>query len=70
MIAVLQPEYASGDVGRHVLAVWSPDDVSVLRAEDLERVVAVAVGALVERSLDAVVCFRLARRPRSNTGSR
>ena len=34
--------------------------LELVRAEDLERVVAVAVGALVERSLDAVVCFRLA----------
>jgi hypothetical protein len=45
---VLEPEDARGDVGRHVLDVGRLDDLAVPRAEDLDRVVAVAVGALVE----------------------
>jgi transposase len=58
-VAVLQPEDARGDVGRHVLAVRHPRHLAVLVAEDLLRVVAVSVCALVERSHDAGVCFCL-----------
>ena len=58
-VAVLQPEDARGQVGRNVLLVRQLGDVAVLVAEDLDRVVAVADGALVERALDAVVGLRL-----------
>jgi hypothetical protein len=47
-VAVLEPEDAGGDVGRHVLDVRHLGDVAVLVAEDLDGVVAVADGAAVD----------------------
>jgi hypothetical protein len=47
-VAVLEPEDAGGDVGRHVLDVRHLGDVAVLVAEDLDGVVAVAGGAAVD----------------------
>ena len=54
MAAVFEPEYLSRHVRRHVLAVRNPRHLAVLVAEDLDRGIALADGALVERSLDAV----------------
>jgi hypothetical protein len=51
-VAVLQPEDLSCDIRRNVLDVGRLDDLAVLLAEDLDRVVVVADGALVERALD------------------
>jgi hypothetical protein len=50
--SILEAEDARGDVGRHVLDVGRVH--GLLRAsghEDFDRVVAVAVGALIERTL-------------------
>ena len=55
-VAVLQPEDAGGDVGRHVLDVGRVNRfISSSGPEDLDRVKAVAVGTAVERALDASV---------------
>ena len=59
-VAVLQPEDLSCDIRRNVLDVGRLDDLAVLLAEDLDRVVVVADGALVERALDTD--WRAARR--------
>jgi hypothetical protein len=58
-VAVLQPKNTRRDIGRNVLNVRHLGDVAVLVAEDLDRVIAVAVGSLIERTLDARVSFRL-----------
>jgi hypothetical protein len=58
--AVLQPKDADSDVGRRVLEIRHPRNLAVLVAEDLDGVVAVADGALVERAFDAAVSFGLA----------
>ena len=53
-IAVLQPNKRSSDVGRTMLDVVHDNGLFAPgRHEDLDRVVTVAVGALVERSLNA-----------------
>jgi hypothetical protein len=54
-VAVLQPEDLSCGIRRNVLDVGRLDDLAVLLAEDLDRVVVVADGALVERALDTDV---------------
>ena len=55
----LSQKMGRGHVGRDMLAVRHLGDVAVLVAEDLDRLVLVADGALVERALDAVVGLRL-----------
>jgi hypothetical protein len=55
-ITVLQPNKRSGDVGRAVLGVVNNNGLFAPgRHEDLDRFVVIAVGALVERALNAVV---------------
>jgi hypothetical protein len=55
-VAILQPEDARGDVGRHVLDVGRADQLlRAGRREDLDGVIAVTVGARVQRALDARV---------------
>jgi hypothetical protein len=55
-IAVLQPEDARGHIGRNVLDVRRVHGLrAVRRHEDLHGFVVIAVGALVERTLDAFV---------------
>jgi hypothetical protein len=54
-ISVLQPNKRSADVRRTVLGVVNDHRLfGTSRHEDLDRVVTVAVGALVERALDAL----------------
>jgi hypothetical protein len=54
--SVFHPEDASGDVGRHVLDVGRVHRLlRASRHKDLHGVITLAVGALIKRSLDAVV---------------
>jgi hypothetical protein len=53
-VAVLEPEDARRDIGRHMLDVRRVHRFcSTSRHENLDGVIAVAVGALVERTLGA-----------------